>query len=137
MQAMWNKVGVKATIKVGGRGPGFFRPLFAGKLHAFTYIIPTPIDPFNAFNNYHSKHPFNYLKIKDPNIDGALARLKKARGRDARYKASCAIQQLVIDQARYISYENPSNTFAFTSKVKGVTKPINNVFDVHRLWIEK
>jgi ABC-type oligopeptide transport system substrate-binding subunit len=137
MQAMWKKVGVDITIKVGGRGVAYARRQFSRKFHAFVSITPANHDPLMILKNFHSKNRFNYFGIKDPKIDTALEKLWEARGRDARYKANCDLQQLVIDEARFIHYEVPKMTFGHKRHVKGVPKPNSSVFHVHRLRIEK
>ena len=136
---MWRKVGISATQKAGPRGPGFIRPLLSGKFDIFTFVENfSNADPSLVATRFHSKHPSSrQFHLKNPRIDAAIEKLQAATDRDSRYKASCAYQQVLADEAAMIMYDHPQMHIAFRNHVKGVKKPFGYTFDAHRLWVDK
>ena len=93
MQQMWKKVGTDITIKAGPRGPSFGRNIQAGRYDFWWANFGQNADPSLLGLNFHSKNRSNLYKVNSPKIDAAIDKLLSARGRDARYAASCAYQQ--------------------------------------------
>lgn len=134
----WRKVGVEASVKKGGRGLAYLRPLLSGKFDIFTFVGGMTTDPALVAAYYHSKHPSNRMfNIKDPIVDAAYEAVKNARGEAERRKASCAYQQTLVDQQRYIGWQVEEHHLAFRKRVGGVTGPFTMVFDAHKMWVGK
>lgn len=135
---MWRKVGVEANIKKGGRGLAYLRPLLTGKFDTFTFVGGLTTDPSLVAAYYHSKHPSNRMfNIKDPAVDAAYEAVKSARGEAERRKASCAYQQTLVDQQRYIGWQVEEHHLAYRNRVGGVKGPFTMVFDAHKMWVNK
>ncbi|MDC0196693.1 ABC transporter substrate-binding protein [Gammaproteobacteria bacterium] len=136
-QAYWKEVGIDVTIKPGPRGPQLKR-LIASKKYDFWFDnFGDNSDPSLVGMAYHSKHKGNRYSIKDSKIDAAIAKVKAARGRDARHKASCDYQQVIADQARFLIWEQAKVVLAFRPYVKNVIAP-NNIYPKYqRVWLDK
>ena len=137
-QAYWKEVGVKVTVKPGPRGPQWARAVMSKKFDAWWNNYGINPDPSMVGMNFHSKSRANIFRFKDPVIDAAIAKMKAARGRDARYKASCNLQKSLVDQARILLWEQPKITVAFQPYVKNVIPPlaVQNV-KYQRVWLDK
>lgn len=136
---MWKKVGISATQKAGPRGPGFIRPLLRGKFDIFTFVENfSNADPALAATRFHSKHPSSrQFHLKNPKIDAAIDKLLASTGKDERYKASCAYQQTLADEAAMIVHDHPLMHIAHWNHVRGVQKPFGYTFNIHRMWVDK
>jgi len=77
------------------------------------------------------------MQINDPAIDAAIAKVKAARGRADRYKASCDFQKLLIKQVRILPWEQRGVTVVFQPYVKNVIKPLSIFPKYQRVWLDK
>ena len=103
MQAMWRKVGIDVSLKVGPRGPSYPRSAQQGKFEVFYAINGQVADPSMAHVNLHSSNPNNFRGVKDAELDRAIDKMRNSgASRDARYKAICVLQQLLADKLYYI-----------------------------------
>lgn len=136
---MWKKIGISATQKAGPRGPGFIRPLLGGKFDIFTFVENfTNADPSLVATRFHSKHPSSrQFHLKNANIDKAVEAVNSAKGRDQRYAASCAYQQVLADEAAMIVHDHPQMHVASWKHVKGIKGPFGYTFNAHRLWVDR
>jgi len=86
---------------------------------------------------FHSKSRANIYRLKDPEVDAAIKKVKDARGRDARYKASCALQKVLVDQARILPWEQGDVNLAYWPHVKKVIRPLSIHPKYQRVWLDK
>jgi len=136
-QAYWKEVGVTVAVKPGPRGPQWARAVMSKKFDVWWENYGDNSDPSLIGMIFHSKHKGNRYRIKDPKIDAAIAKVKAARGRDARHKASCDFQQVLADQARFTIWEQGQVNLAFRPYVKNVIAP-NNIWPKYqRIWLDK
>ena len=138
MQAMWRRVGIDVSLKVGPRGPSYPRSAQQGKFEVFYAINGQVADPSMAHVNMHSSNPNNFSHVKDPELDAAIDRMRNAgSSRDARHKRSCELQQLLADKLYYIIWEPGGWNILTRARVKGVTPPVNLSLMAHRYRIEE
>jgi len=136
-QAYWKEAGFEVTVKPGGRGPQWGRAVASGKFDFWWNNYGANNDPSLVGNSFHSKSRSNIYGIKDPKIDAALAKVKAARGRDARHKASCELQKILVDDVRILPWEQRGVTVVFQPYVKGVIKPLSIFPKYQRVWLDK
>ena len=136
-QAYWKEAGFDVDVKPGGRGPQWGRAVASGKFDFWWNNYGANNDPSIVGNAFHSKSKSNIYGINDPKIDAALAKVKDARGRDARFKASCDLQRLLVEQLRILPWEQRGVTVVFQPHVKGVIKPLSIFPKYQRVWLDK
>ena len=136
-QSYWKEVGVEAAIKPGPRGPQWRRAIMAKKFDVWWENYGNNADPSVVGMIFHSKHKANRYRIKDGAIDAAITKVKAARGKEARLKASCDFQQILAKQARFILWKQAKINLAFRHHVKNVI-PSNTIFPKYqRVWLDK
>lgn len=136
MQQMWRRAGMDIAIKAGPRGPGFARNIQSGKYQFWWANFGQNADPSLLALNFHSKHRANFYKVNSPKIDGAIDALLQARGRDARYAASCAYQQTLVDESRFLVWELPARIVSFRKGVKDIRTPHALPIEYHRMSVK-
>ena len=136
-QAYWKEVGVEVDVKPGPRGPQWARAVQSGKFDVWWNNYGANADPSLVAMNFHSKSRANIYKVNDPEVDKAVGAMKAARGKDARYKASCNLQQVLADQIRWLGWEQGDVTVAMWPYVKGLPRPINIWPKYYRVWLDK
>ena len=136
-QAYWKEVGVEVVVKPGPRGPQWARAVQSGKFDVWWNNYGANADPSLVAMNFHSKSRANIYKVNDPGVDKAIDAMKAARGKDARYKASCNLQKVLADQIRWLGWEQGDVTVAMWPYVKGLPRPINIWPKYYRVWLDK
>ncbi|MBT5428423.1 MAG: ABC transporter substrate-binding protein [Rhodospirillaceae bacterium] len=137
LQAQWKAIGVDASIKVGPRGPSYNRGITSGKYDIWWTNFGNNVDPSVVAINFNSKSKSNFYKVNDSAIDEALNKLRNAKGKAARLKASCNYQKLLVEQVRYYPFRNAVISVGFSNRIGGMQKPMSNGFKAHRAWIRK
>lgn len=136
MQAQWKKVGIDITIKSGPRGPANGRNIQNGRYDFWWANFGQNADPSLLMLNFHSQHRNNFYQLKDAKVDAAIDNLLAARGRDERYAASCAYQQELVDQSRFLVWELPARIIAFRKHVKNIPTPHALQIEFHRFTVK-
>lgn len=136
IQAMWRKVGVDVDVKTGPRGPSYNRNITSGKYNVWWTNLGNNVDPSVVATYFHSKNRANFYKVNDPAVDQAIVKLRKAKGQEARFAASCAYQKLLVEQLRYMPIRTAVISFGVSKRVKGIKKPNSNQYKAHRAWVE-
>jgi peptide/nickel transport system substrate-binding protein len=136
-QAYWKEAGIEVAVKPGGRGPKWGRAVASGKFDFWWHNYQANNDPSLVGMIFHSKSRANLMKINDPEIDAAIAKVKAARGRTDRHKASCDFQRLLVKQVRILPWEQRGVTVVFQPYVKNVIKPLSIFPKYQRVWLDK
>lgn len=136
-QAYWKEVGIKVNIKPGPRGPQWRRAVLSGKFDVWWNNHGSNADPSIVGMTFHSKSRGNIHNMKDPEVDAAITKVKAARGRDARYKASCDLQRVLAKNVRILMWEQSDATIAYWPHVKGLKRPLSIFPKFQRVWLDK
>jgi len=136
-QAYWKESGFDVTVKPGGRGPKWGRAVASRKFNFWWHNYAANNDPSLVGMIFHSKSRANLMQINDPKIDAAIAKVKAARGRADRLKASCEFQRLLVEQVRILPWEQRGVTVVFQPYVKNVIKPLSIFPKYQRIWLDK
>jgi ABC-type transport system substrate-binding protein len=135
IQDMWKKVGVKANVKVGGRGPtGVVGKIVKGNTPAYmvtrgSYVHPTVFDM-----KMMSTAKDNEWRVKSPKLDAAIKAVQAARGDAAIKKAHCAFERAKTEVLPYMPFGYAIAGVVFQKDIGGMKAPNDGILGYHNLY---